>query len=441
MKNGFAFKSTEYTDEGTPVIRISDINGGIVSTEKSVRVKDKNEFEDFLVEKGDILVAMSGATTGKFGLFGTNEKAYQNQRVGKFKILNIKVLDRQFLYYQINSLKRLIEKDAYGGAQPNISSGKIEQMNFVLPPLPIQHAIVTKIEEIFSELDHGVEQLKVARAQLKVYRQAVLKWAFEGRLTNEWRAKNNMEDSKDILNRIHREKGIITKATGNRYKTLPILDEEKNEMPILPQGWSWARPDDFSSPEKYSIGIGPFGSNLKVSDYKKEGVPLIFVKNITRNDFKIDQRFISTEKYHELVAHSVKPLDLLITKMGDPPGDCEIYPEFSQPAILTSDCLKFRIWDVYADRKFYKYCMETDLIKKQLGLRTQGVAQKKISSERFKTILFPYPPLPEQHQIVSEIERRLSVCDKLEETIEAGLKQSEVLRAGVLKMAFEGRLV
>ena len=399
MKNGFAFKSTEYTDEGTPVIRISDINVGIVSTEKSVRVKDKNEFEDFLVEKGDILVAMSGATTGKFGLFGTNEKAYQNQRVGKFKILNIKVLDRQFLYYQINSLKRLIEKDAYGGAQPNISSGKIEQMNFVLPPLPIQHAIVTKIEEIFSELDHGVEQLKTARQQLKVYRQSVLKWAFEGRLTN------------------------------------PNIVEGE-----LPAGWKWAKTGEVIN--TINNGYTP------TKEYLSEGsgeIPFIKVYNLNFDgtlNFKKNPTYIPAAVHQKDLKRSICfPGDVLINIVGPPLGKISVvtdqFPEWN----INQAIVLFRPNEKVTS-KFIAYFMQNSVTINWLENTSKATAgQWNVKVSTCREIPMPLVPLTEQHQIVSEIERRLSVCDKLEDTIEAGLKQAEVLRAGVLKMAFEGRLV
>lgn len=185
LKNGYAFKSDIYEKSGVPVIRISDINDGIVTSHKAVRVRADEVYENYLVEDNDILVAMSGATTGKFGIYKSTEKAYQNQRVGKFKILDENVLNNKFLYHQINSLKRQIEKDAYGGAQPNISSTKIEQMQIVVPPLPEQQAIVAKIEELLSELENGKQQLFTARQQLKVYRQSLLKSAFEGKLTNK----------------------------------------------------------------------------------------------------------------------------------------------------------------------------------------------------------------------------------------------------------------
>ena len=185
LKNGFAFKSTKYKTEGVPVIRISDIKDGLIVPRNTVRVLKESIYEDYVINADEILVAMSGATTGKFGIYKSNEKAYQNQRVGNFKISDKTILSNSFLLYQLHSLKRQIEKDAYGGAQPNISSTKIEAMQIVLPPLKTQQLIVSKIEELLNELDKGIENLKTAQQQLKTYRQAVLKWAFEGKLTNK----------------------------------------------------------------------------------------------------------------------------------------------------------------------------------------------------------------------------------------------------------------
>ncbi len=397
MQNGFAFKSTEYTTEGMPIIRISDINGGIVSTEKSVRIKDRNEFKDYLVEKGDILVAMSGATTGKFGLFDTNEKAYQNQRVGKFKILNPRVLDRQFLYYQINSLKRVIEKDAYGGAQPNISSGKIEQMEFFLPPLPVQQAIVTKIEEIFSELDHGVEQLKVARAQLKVYRQAVLKWAFEGRLTNEG-----------------------------------VVDGE------MPEGWKWVKINEVAQ----TFG----GYAFKSGEFKSEGkYQVLRMGNVRPGILRYDESpvFINDIEESILFRSLLQPDDIIITQTGTRKKRDYGFTAMIQKSnlLLNQRIAAVRFSEAYLP-KLFLYFSWTDVFKDQFFANETGnVGQGNVGMKAVTETLIPLIPLTEQHQIVSEIERRLSVCDKLEETIVGSLKAAEVLRAGVLKRAFEGKLV
>ena len=185
LKNGFAFKSSRYTSEGIPVIRIGDINDWIVDESQAKCIAEEDEYDKYIVEKGDILIAMSGATTGKFGIYNSIRKAYQNQRVGNLKLNSKNFIDKKYIFNLLYSLKFQIEKDAYGGAQPNISAGKIHALKTVLAPLPEQRAIVAKIEQLFSDLDKGVADLKKAQDQLKIYRQAVLKKAFEG----DWEIK------------------------------------------------------------------------------------------------------------------------------------------------------------------------------------------------------------------------------------------------------------
>lgn len=366
-----------------------------------------------------------------------------------------KNLSLKFSYYLFRSLN--LAKLEASTAIPGLNRNHAYDETVFLPPLAEQHRIVAKIEGLFSELDKGVENLKTARAQLKVYRQALLKHAFEGKITAQWRAENQgkLETADALLKRIQQERAqryqqqladweasSKQRSKPKAPKPLPPLTaEELAELPELPEGWGWVRPEEICAQEQYAIGIGPFGSNLKVSDYRESGVPLIFVKNITRSNFSSDLKHIDEAKYRELMPHSVKALDLLITKMGDPPGDCEIYPEGSPNAVLTADCLKFRLWDKYANRKLYKYCINSNFVKRQLGLITKGVAQKKISVERFKTICLPLFCVEEQKVLIREIESKLSECDQLDKTLTTALQQAEALRQSILKKAFSGLLV
>lgn len=342
--------------------------------------------------------------------------------------------------------------------QASISSSDLaKSIPFVAPPLHEQYRIVAKIEELFSEVDEGIESLETAREQIKIYRQALLKYAFDGKLTQEWREENKhrLESAEALLQRIKTERAqryeqqiAEWEASGKHgskpkapKELLPLTPEERAELPELPEGWVWVRPEDICSPESYSIGIGPFGSNLKVSDYRESGVPLIFVRNITRSDFSLDLKYIDEQKYQELLPHSVKGSDLLITKMGDPPGDCEIYPDNAPIAVLTADCLKFRLWRKYANERLYKFCINSNLVKRQLGVITKGVAQKKISVDRFKTVCFPFFCPEEQQKIVQEIEAKLSTLDQLDQSITQSLQQAEAMRQSILKKAFSGQLV
>jgi len=372
LKNGYAFKSDSYENSGVPVIRISDINGGIVSSHKAVRVQSDEEYENYLVENNDILVAMSGATTGKFGIYKSTEKAYQNQRVGKFKILDENILNNEFLYHQINSLKRQIEKDAYGGAQPNISSTKIEQMQIVVPPIPEQQAIVSKIEELLSELENGKEQLLTAQQQLKVYRQSLLKWAFEGKEQT---------------------------TVGELF--------------------------DF---------VGGGTPSKKIPEYWQGDIPWASVKDVKGDYLKHTQDRISAAGLKDSASNLAKPKDvILITRIS--PGKTII----TNIETAINQDLKIVKPKFETTPKFIFYVfksIEWECVKKSSGTTVLG-----INLTSLKEISVPKLNLIEQRIIVDELESKLTVCDKIEETISNSLQQAETLRQSILKKAFEGKLV
>lgn len=427
LKNGFAFKSSEYKTEGVPIIRISDIKEGIVTCENSIKIEPKTEYEDYLIEKNDILIAMSGATTGKFGIFKDKLKAYQNQRVGNFKFLDHEGLNKSFLFYQLYSLKPRIEKDAYGGAQPNISSKKIEEMEVVIAPLPEQRAIVSKIEQLFSELDNGISNLKLAQEQLKVYRQAVLKKAFEGELTKKWREENpEIEDSKYVLNKIKNQISI-------QNKTKKIQNFQYGEVPYeLPFKWNWASLSDIS----ISITDGDHQAPPKADS----GVPFIVISNISSGKLDMSETMYVPEKYYENLAAKRKPQprDILYSVTGS----------YGIPILISENyrfCFQRHIAlirpHMEISSKYLYYILKSPFVYKQATKVATGTAQLTVPLSGLRTIKVPLPPTTEQQAIVQEIETRLSVCDKIEQDIETNLEKAEALRQSILKKAFEGKLL
>ncbi len=398
LKNGYAFKSDKYQSNGVPVIRISDINGGTVSSRKAIRVEAKSDYENYLVENNDILVAMSGATTGKFGVYQSTEKAYQNQRVGKFEILNKSVLNNEFLFHQINSLKRQIEKDAYGGAQPNISSTKIEQMQIVVPPLPEQQAIVSKIEALFSELEKGKEQLLESQRKLKVYRQSLLKWAFEGKLTNK--------------------------------------NVKEGELPV---GWEIARMDDVCA--KIQDG-SHFSPQVQYDEPGENRFKYITAKNI-RNNYMDFRKVVYVDKeYHDSIYPRCNPEygDVLLTKDGVNTGEVTLNTLHEPFSLLSSVCV-FKTKRDKLISAFLKYFIQSPFGNEMIVESMTGTAIKRIVLRKIKEAKIILPPLNEQQLLVSELESKLNVCNKIEETITESLQQSERLRLSILKTAFEGKLV
>ena len=135
VSGGYAFKSASYTKKGTPLLRISNIKGnGIVFDEKTVYLNEKPEgkLKDYRVEEGDLLMALSGATTGKFGIYQQKEPCLLNQRVARIRINgNSKI--KKFFYYQLFMLQKSIFKKAYGMAQPNISTKELGEFKVINP--------------------------------------------------------------------------------------------------------------------------------------------------------------------------------------------------------------------------------------------------------------------------------------------------------------------
>ena len=149
--NGYAFSSDNYNDCGIPLIRISNItNTGSIDLSSCVFIQDVPS-NKFIVKSGDLLIAMSGATTGKMGVYLYEEDALLNQRIGNLKCTDAML--QQYRNYYMFAKSDYILKIAYGGAQPNISAKAILDIDVMLPPLNEQHRIVAKIEEIFAQLD------------------------------------------------------------------------------------------------------------------------------------------------------------------------------------------------------------------------------------------------------------------------------------------------
>jgi len=393
LRNGYAFKSDKYIKEGISVIRISDIGDGKVDLDSCVKVELENQYQDYKVNKGDILVAMSGATTGKFGIFKSEQLAFQNQRVGRFEILDREILNNEFLLFLLYGLKHKILEDAYGGAQPNISSGKIEEMEIPLPPLPEQHRIVAKIEELFSELDKGIETLKTAKQQLKVYRQAVLKYAFEGRLTNP-----DVKDGK------------------------------------LPDGWVKKKLGEIA----IKITDGEHSTPRRTS----EGIYLLSARNVQNGYLRLDDvDYVPQDEYQRIIKRcNPQENDILISCSGSVGRICLvpkgiIFTLVRSVALVKFDNQKF-------DSKYFQYLLLSPMLQDQIEKGKKATAQANLFLGPIKNLDVIYPSTKnEQNQLVQEIESRLSVCDKIEEGIEQGLQQAEALRQSILKKAFEGKLV
>lgn len=212
-------------------------------------------------------------------------------------------------------------------------------------------------------------------------------------------------------------------------------------MDELPLGWTWATPDQVAASVPNAITIGPFGSDLKVVDYREAGVPLVFVREIRAGRFGDGRtKFVDERKATALARHYVRPGDVLITKMGDPPGDTALYPTERPPAIITADCIKMTPNVSVTTPAYLVNCLRSEVVRGQIVERAAGVAQQKISLERFRTIRIPLAPLPEQKRIADKLDALLTRVDACRERLDRVPGILKRFRQSVLAAATSGEL-
>jgi hypothetical protein len=208
----------------------------------------------------------------------------------------------------------------------------------------------------------------------------------------------------------------------------------------LPEGWVEVELSGVVHSDPHSLAIGPFGSNLKVSDYRSSGVPLVFVRDIRARNFELGDVFVDQSKAKELHAHVVRGADILVTKMGDPPGDVAIYPMTRQQAVITADCIKITVDPTKVSNRYLSLVIESPDGANQILEMTGGVAQQKINLRKFRRFAVPLPPLAEQERIVEILEEQLSHLDAALKSVRVVREKAAQFRRSLLHAAFTGTL-
>ncbi|AZQ59994.1 restriction endonuclease subunit S [Maribacter sp. MJ134] len=414
-----------------------------------------------IVAKGDISMVRYGATTG-FVCSGISGAIANNI----FRIIPEINISKRYLYFFLKSpiFYQMIISRIKGAAMPAISFGLIKPIIFPLPPLVEQKAIVKKIEELFSSLDSGIADLKKAQDQLIVYRQAVLKKAFEGELTKEWREKQTSLPSADeLLEQIKEERQKYQEQELSKWKDavklwknegandkkpakpkfikelISLTDDELEKLPTLNKYWHWVKADKIASHEASSLKAGPFGSSLKKEFYKESGYKIYGQEQVIANNHKIGYYYVNQEKYDSLINCAVKPYDILISLVGTV-GKVLVLPKDCEDGIINPRLVKISLNKFY-DSIFFKYYFESAFLKSLYSLKAHGATMDILNLGIIKELPYPLCSKQEQHQIVQEIESRLSVCDNIEESIKESLEKAQALRQSILKKAFEGKLL
>ncbi|MEH2008568.1 restriction endonuclease subunit S [Nostoc sp.] len=449
----------KYVEQGIPLITSKNLkeNGLDFSTAKNISLEDhQNISVRSEVDKGDILFAMIG-TIGNPVIVRT-DKVFSIKNVGLFK-KNELVINSYYLKYWLSCIvfQKLIENKEFvkGTTQKFIPLGHLRIIDIPLPPLPEQHRIVAEIEELFTQLDAGVELLKKVKAKLKRYRQAVLKAAVEGNLTKEWRTahQGELEPASVLLECIlkqRREKweaeqlakmqaqAKTPKDDSWKLKYKEAIAPDTSDLPDLPNGWCWASLEELSWDSRY-------GTSEKC-DYNFSGSPVLRIPNIVDGSIVLDNlKYAANDNKLD----AIEPLaygDLLIIRTN---GSKELIGRvalvtqtYDYPYFFASYLIRFRLISIDILPILVNKIWNIFRILTWIETRTATSAgQHNISQTVLNKLPLEVPSLLEQKKIIEEIERIVSVIDQLEKTININIKRAERLRQSILKQAFTGQLV
>lgn len=391
-------ESSSKEKNGPKFLRITDIQENKVIWDDVPYCKINDDLKQkYLLKSGDLLFARTGATVGKsFLIEGEIPEAIFASYLIRVRVnleMNEKYLS--YFFYSPKYWKQITEGQV-GIGQPNVNGTKLGQLQISIPPLSTQHLIVAKIEELFSEIDKGIEDLKRAQQQLKIYRQSVLKWAFEGKLTNK-----NVKEGE------------------------------------LPKGWEWVKSGDL-------FDFVTSGSRGWAKYYSSTGAIFIRITNLDFDSLDLNLKeskiqYVNPPLNSEGIRTKVQEGDFLFSITGYL-GMFAIAPNLEN-AYVNQHVSLCRPKDGF-NKKFVGYW----IVSKSgghhhLNKNQKGAVKAGLNLDEIKNFPVPLATLIEQQQIVLEIETRLSVADKLEETITQSLQQAEALKQSVLKKAFEGKLL
>lgn len=297
----------------------------------------------------------------------------------------------------------------------------IEKMDLRLPELEEQLRIVNRIEELFSELEKGVETLETIKKQLTVYRQAVLKEAFEGNFTTSWRSKHILANPQNDFESIRRPNEKFKDTSG---------DENEISL-VLPNTWIKIRVG-----EVFEVQVGATPSR-RVPEYWNGDINWISSGEVHFDSIYRTNEQITTEglAHTSTNVHSPGTVVLAMIGEGKTRGQAAI---LKTEAAHNQNTAAILVSQTPCSSEYIYYFLQMNYDNtRRVG---SGNNQKALNKERVRALRFPFTSFLEQYQIVEEIESRLSVCDSIEQTVDTALSQAEALRQSILKKAFEGGL-
>jgi len=425
------------------------------SQEMSVSYGVAERLTEFRLRAGDVVLGRRGEM-GRCAVVSPREEGWLCGTGSLIVRPDPLLLDPDFLqrFISSDSVVRYLLSASVGSTMANLNQEHLLALQVNLPPIAEQTRIVAKLEELLSDLDAGVAELKAAQKKLAQYRQSLLKAAVEGLLTAPWRAKQakqkaTTETGAQLLARILSERRKRWEARqfaryAEQGKTPPKdwqskypepVPPDTADLPQLPEGWVWASVEQLGD-----VQLG----RQRSPDKLKGDCPTKYIRaaNITEAGIDLDDVLEMDFSERELQTFALKVGDVLLTEASGSPE------HVGRPAIwncaeglycFQNTVLRFSSWWITSKFAFYSF-----LAMQKLGIfraLSGGVGINHLSAGKFAKLPIALPPISEQSALVDVIENKISLCDEQIATIDRSLKQSAAQRKNILKAAFSGQLV
>jgi len=358
LQRGTEVGSKNYNKDGRGIrfLRVVDVSGSrnekIYTTSKNIKKCREN----------DVLITFDGSP----GIVKRGLKGAYSSGIRKVIIKEESKILLDFVYYVAFTpfVQKTIGKYSTGVTIKHASKA-IPHIKIPLPPLQEQKAIAFVLSTIQTAKEK-TEQVIQATKELK---KSLMKHLFT-------------------------------------YGPVSLKDAEKvklkeTEIGKIPEGWDVVRLIETAEKDSDIVG-GPFGSNLKVSDYKNSGVPIIRLQNIERNMFvNKDIKYVSEEKAEELRYHSFRAGDIILAKLGDPIGKTCIVPDYLTKGIVVADVVRIRTKEDITDKKYIVHVLNSSFVEKQFRQQKTGTTRPRVNVSNVRNIKIPLPPLQTQKKIAS----------------------------------------
>ncbi|MEM5479178.1 restriction endonuclease subunit S [Pseudoalteromonas fuliginea] len=380
---GYAFKSKDFVEVGSPIVRISNVKNGIVDLSKAARIPEHKleNGKKYNIETGSLLIAMSGATTGKVGRYFPldDNPAYLNQRVGKFDC-NESLINQDYLWFftQSSTCQKQIGFLAEGAAQPNISGSQIESIEIPLPPLETQK----KIAAVLEKADQLRKDCKLLEQELNSLAESVFIDMFGDPVTN-------------------------------------------------PKGWEVAPLDTVTK-----VQIGPFGSQLHKEDYISDGIPLINPTHIVKGSIIPDTNLTLTiEKFNTLPNYHLMLGDIIMGRRGEM-GRTALVDDSCKGWFCGTGSLFIRPKSKLIQSVYLNSLMSCSSMKTWLEEQSLGATMPNLNKKILHSIQVPIPPkkLQTNYAVALDILKNQRLEHKQQ------VKELNMLFNTLMQKAFKGEL-